>query len=39
MAILVYGYCVSVFSSRKLEMATYDSEAFRLNTSPEFKGI
>lgn len=28
LAILVYGYCTGVFSSRKLEMATYDSVAF-----------
>ena len=29
LAILVYGYCTGIFSSRKLEMATYDSLAFR----------
>lgn len=29
LAILVYGYCTGVFCSRKLEMATYDSVAFR----------
>ena len=29
LAILVYGYCTGVFSSRKLETATYDSVAFR----------
>ena len=29
LAIVVYGYCTGVFSSRKLEMATYDSVAFR----------
>ena len=29
LALLVYGYCTGVFSSRKLEMATYDSVAFR----------
>ena len=29
LAILVYGYCTGVFSSRKLEMATYDSVAIR----------
>ena len=29
LAILVYGYCTGIFSSRKLEMATYDSVAFR----------
>jgi transposase len=28
LAILVYGYSTGVFSSRKLEMATYDSVAF-----------
>ena len=29
LAILVYGYSTGVFSSRKLQMATYDSVAFR----------
>jgi len=29
LAILVYGYATGVFSSRKLEIATYDSVAFR----------
>jgi transposase len=29
LAILVYGYATGVFSSRKLEMATFDSVAFR----------
>jgi transposase len=29
LAILVYGYSTGVFSSRKLEIATYDSVAFR----------
>ncbi len=29
LAILVYGYATGVFSSRKLEQATYDSVAFR----------
>ena len=29
LAILVYGYSTGVFSSRKLEMATYDSLVFR----------
>jgi transposase len=29
LAILVYGYCTGIFSSRKLEMSTYDSVAFR----------
>ena len=29
LGILVYGYATGVFSSRKLERATYDSVAFR----------
>jgi transposase len=29
LAILVYGYATGVFSSRRLETATYDSVAFR----------
>ena len=29
LAILVYGYATGLFSSRKLERATYDSVAFR----------
>jgi hypothetical protein len=29
LGILAYGYCTGVFSSRKLERATYDSAAFR----------
>ena len=29
LSILIYGYCTGVFSSRKLERATYDSVAFR----------
>ena len=29
LGILVYGYATGIFSSRKLERATYDSEAFR----------
>lgn len=29
LSILVYGYATGVFSSRKLENATYDSVAFR----------
>jgi hypothetical protein len=29
LAILVYGYCTGIFSSRKLQRATYDSVAFR----------
>ena len=38
LAILVYGYATSVFSSRRLERATYDSVAFRYiaaNTHPD----
>ena len=38
LAILVYGYATGVFSSRKLETATYDSVAFRYiaaNTHPD----
>jgi hypothetical protein len=29
LGLLVYGYTTGVFSSRKLERATYDSVAFR----------
>ncbi len=32
LGVLTYGYATGVFSSRKLERATYDSVAFR--TSP-----
>jgi len=38
LAILVYGYATGVFSSRKLERATYDSVAFRflsVDTHPD----
>jgi len=38
LAILVYGYATGVFSSRRLERATYDSVAFRYiaaNTHPD----
>ncbi len=35
-AILVYGYCTGVFSSRKLEMATYDSVAFGKTPSQRY---
>lgn len=38
LAILVYGYATGIFSSRKLERATYDSIAFRFiagNTHPD----
>ena len=30
MALLVYAYCVGVYSSRKIERATYDDVAFRV---------
>jgi transposase len=33
--ILVYGYATGVFSSRKLERATYDSVAFRFIAANE----
>jgi transposase len=38
LALLVYGYATGVFSSRKIERATYDSVAFRslaANTHPD----
>ena len=35
LGILVYGYATGVFSSRKLERATYDSVAFRFITANE----
>ena len=35
MAVLVYGYATGVFSSRKLERATYDSVAFRFIAANE----
>ena len=35
LGILVYGYATGVFSSRKLERATYDSVAFRYLTGNE----
>ena len=41
-ALLVYGYATGVFSSRKLEEATYDSVAFRYiaaNTHPDHDTI
>ena len=34
-ALLFYGYATGVFSSRKLEQATYDSVAFRYITGDE----
>jgi transposase len=33
LAVLFYGYATGVFSSRKLEQATYDSVAFRFITA------
>ena len=35
LAVLVYGYATGVFSSRKLEQATYDSVAFRFIAANE----
>src|ERR1700721_656347 len=35
LSILVYGYATGVFSSRKLERATYDSVAFRFISGNE----
>jgi len=32
-ALLLYGYATGVFSSRKLQRATYDSVAFRYITA------
>jgi transposase len=32
LGVLIYGYATGVFSSRKLERATYDSVAFRYDT-------
>ena len=42
LALLFYGYATGVFSSRKLEQATYDSVAFRFitgNTHPDHDTI
>ena len=42
LAILVYGYATGVFSSRKLETATYDSVAFRFiaaNSHPDHDAL
>jgi transposase len=42
LALLFYGYATGVFSSRKLEQATYDSVAFRYiaaNTHPDHDSI
>jgi len=41
-AVLIYGYCTGVFSSRKLEQATYVDVAFRVlcaNQQPHFTTI
>lgn len=41
-ALLLYGYCVGVFSSRKLEKATYEDVAFRVlcaNNHPDHTRI
>ena len=34
-ALLIYAYCVGVFSSRKIEKATYESIAFRVLTADQ----
>jgi len=42
LGLLIYGYCSGVFSSRKIERATYDSVAFRFvaaNTHPDHDTI
>jgi transposase len=42
LGLLIYGYCSGVFSSRKIERATYDSVAFRYvaaNTHPDHDTI
>ena len=42
MALLLYAYCTGVFSSRKIERATYEDVAFRViagNTQPYFTTI
>lgn len=42
MAMLIYGYLTGVFSSRKIETATYDSIAFRFiagNTHPDHSSL
>src|SRR5687768_8805537 len=38
LGILVYGYATGVFSSRKLERATYDSVAFRFIAANQHPG-
>ena len=35
MALLVYGYAVGVFSSRKIERATHEDVAFRVLAAGE----
>ena len=42
LAMLIYGYLTGVFSSRKIEMASYDSIAFRFiagNTHPDHSSL
>ena len=42
LGLLIYGYASGVFSSRKIERATYDSVAFRFiaaNTHPDHETI
>lgn len=42
LALLIYGYCVGIFSSRKLARATYEDVAFRVlcgDTHPHFTTI
>ena len=38
LGVLVYGYATGVFSSRKLERATYDSVAFRFVAANDHPG-
>ena len=39
LGLLVYGYTTGVFSSRKLERATYDSVAFRFIAANAFRSL
>lgn len=39
LGILIYGYATAVFSSRKLERATFNSVAFRFIAANEHPGI
>ncbi len=39
LGILVYGYATGIFSSRKLERATYDSVAFRQRFLKQIEGL